>query len=135
VYLEPTISLDLALTVSKIPATMSSNSSFTSTSYSSFSSSSSSNGQTGGSHHSHQSHTDPSGTTTRTTSQNAGGPVVEETRSYDPHGRELLSGAQGSDGQSRIQDAGDVEVEDVTDADKQYLERMEDEYAKREGGA
>lgn len=26
-------------------------------------------------------------------------------------------------------------IEDVTDADRQYEERMEDEYAKREGGA
>ncbi len=26
-------------------------------------------------------------------------------------------------------------IEDVTDADRQYEERMEEEYAKREGGA
>lgn len=26
-------------------------------------------------------------------------------------------------------------IEDVTDADKEYEERIEDEYAKREGGA
>jgi hypothetical protein len=26
-------------------------------------------------------------------------------------------------------------IEDVGEADKEYLERMEDEYAKREGGA
>jgi len=114
---------------------MSSSQSFTSTSYSSFSSSSSTNGQTQGSRHVHESHTDPSGTTTRTSSQRNGGPVVEETRSYDSQGRELLEGAPGTTGQSRIQDAGDVEVEDVTDADQQYLDRMEDEYAKREGGA
>lgn len=42
-----------------------------------------------------------------------------------------------SNNQHRIQD---IEVEDVTDepeteADKRYREAMEDEYAKREGGA
>ncbi len=32
------------------------------------------------------------------------------------------------------QEAGE-RIEDVTDADREYEERIEDEYAKREGGA
>lgn len=86
-----------------------------------------------------QSSSDPRGTTVRTTSQNYGEPAVEETRHYDNQGRELLNAAPTStNNQQRIQD---VEVEDVTDqvdeseADKRYREAMEDEYAKREGGA
>ncbi|GAB7350789.1 hypothetical protein MBLNU459_g1330t1 [Dothideomycetes sp. NU459] len=86
-----------------------------------------------------QSHTTPAGTTVRTSSSNHGEPVVEETRHYDSAGRELLEAPGGnqpsSSGQRRITD---IEVEDVTDeteADKLYRERMEDEYAKREGGA
>lgn len=112
---------------------MSSSQSFSSTSYSSYSSSSSSNGQTTGSHRTQHTVTDPSGTKVKTTSGELGGPVYEENRSYDPQGRELLENPSSAGlGQQRIQD---VEVEDVTDADEQYKERMEDEYAKREGGA
>ena len=113
---------------------MSSSHSFSSTSYSSYSSSSSSNGQTTGSHHSQHTVTDSSGNKqVKTTSGDLGGPVYEDSRSYDAQGRELLEGS-GSTGrnQPRIQD---VEIEDVTDADEQYKEKMEDEYAKREGGA
>ncbi|GAB7350790.1 hypothetical protein MBLNU459_g1330t2 [Dothideomycetes sp. NU459] len=117
-----------------------SSSSFSSSTFSSFSSSStSSGGRTTGSTHSTQSHTTPAGTTVRTSSSNHGEPVVEETRHYDSAGRELLEAPGGnqpsSSGQRRITD---IEVEDVTDeteADKLYRERMEDEYAKREGGA
>ena len=114
-------------------------SSSSSTSYSTSSSSSSSGGRTTGTHHTQQSFTNADGTTLKVTTQNHGEPVYEETRSYDPHGRELLSNASNGAGQPRIQD---VEVEDVTDAEpsedaaaKLYRERMEDEYAKREGGA
>ena len=73
----------------------------------------------------------------QTESQNLGGPVTQETHRYDPQGQELLEGGSGS-GNRRIED---VTVEDVTDTDKEtdadklYRERMEDEYAKREGGA
>lgn len=116
--------------------TMSSNT-FTTSSFSySTSSSSSSNGeQTTGHRSTHQSNTDPvHGTTVQSTSQNLGEPAVQETRHYDPQGRELLEGA-GSGGGA----AASRRIEDVTDAqaerDAQYEERMEDEYAKREGGA
>lgn len=39
----------------------------------------------------------------------------------------LQSGGSGGEGRARI--------EDVSDKDKEYEERMEEEYAKREGGA
>lgn len=115
-------------------------SSFTSSSYTSFSSSSSSNsnGQSTGHSYQQQSSSHPGGTTVRTSNQTLGGPTVEETRHYDNQGRELLGAPTGmSNNQHRIQD---IEVEDVTDepeteADKRYREAMEDEYAKREGGA
>ena len=69
---------------------------------------------------------DPSGTTVRRTTQEAGQPAVEETNTY-PSGRQVQTG--------HVDD--DRRIEDVTDdaAAKQYEERMEDEYAKREGGA
>ncbi|CAC9892851.1 unnamed protein product [Aureobasidium pullulans] len=111
-------------------------SSFTSSSYSFSSSSTNNNGQTTGTTRMTQSHTNPDGTTVRTTSQDVGGPSIEETRHYDSQGREQLGLPSGSsNNQRRLQD---IEVEDVTDesdADKKYREAMEDEYAKREGGA
>lgn len=41
---------------------------------------------------------------------------------------------QGRVGQG-ASSGSDRRIEDVTDRDQEYLERMEDEYAKREGGA
>lgn len=121
-----------------------------SASVSSSSSSCNSNGQRTGSSYSHQSSTDPNGTTTQTRSQKLGQSAVEERRHYDQHGRELLEAGQGH-GQARVQDGRgarpqgrieEIEVEDVTgqeDGDDapalKYRERIEDEYAKREGGA
>ncbi|KAI5212222.1 hypothetical protein E4T42_01330 [Aureobasidium subglaciale] len=115
---------------------MSSNSStFTNSSYTFSSSSSSNDGQTTGATRSTVSHTNHDGTSVRTTQQNLGGPTIEETRHYDSQGREQLGMPQQSTNQRRLQEN---EVEDVTeesDADKKYREAMEDEYAKREGGA
>ena len=79
--------------------------------------------------------TDPSGqTTVQSASQNLGEPVVQETRTYDQEGRQLISG--GNDGSGvgmgrRIEDVSDEQKE----RDRVYEERMEEEYAKREGGA
>lgn len=79
--------------------------------------------------------TDPSGqTTVKQASQNLGEPIVQETRTYDQEGRQLISG--GNDGTGvgmgrRIEDVSD----DQKERDRVYEERMEDEYAKREGGA
>lgn len=65
-------------------------------------------------------------------SQNLGEPMITETRQYDGQGRELLGGAAGgADTSRRIEDVSDAQAE----RDRQYEERMEDEYAKREGGA
>ena len=111
-------------------------SSFTSSSYSFSSSSTNNNGQTTGTTRTTQSHTNPEGTSVRTTSQNIGGPTIEETRHYDSQGREQLGLPSASTrDQHRLQE---IEVEDVTDesdADKKYREAIDDEYAKREGGA
>lgn len=55
-------------------------------------------------------------------------PVYES--SEQPSGRRVEGGGGGGGGAS-----SQNRITDVTDADKQYEERMEDEYAKREGGA
>ena len=105
-------------------------SSFVSSSYSYSSSSSNVDGQTSGHRSVQQSYTDPSGTTVKQSTQNLGEPVVEETRRYDAQGRELIEGAAGST-QRRIQDVDEEQAE----RDREYEERIEDEYAKRDGGA
>lgn len=71
--------------------------------------------------------TDASGNTTvKSTTQVLGEPPVEETKTYDSSGRQL----EGSnDGSKRIEDVTQDEN------DRKYEEAMEDEYAKREGGA
>ncbi|KAM0723717.1 hypothetical protein Q7P37_000707 [Cladosporium fusiforme] len=117
---------------------MSSNTFSTSSfSYSTSSSSNTtSNGQTTGYRTMEHSSTDPiNGTTVRSATQNIGEPAVEQTRHYDSQGRELLEGAGsagGADASRRIEDVSD-DAQAARDA--QYEERMEDEYAKREGGA
>ena len=110
-----------------------SSSTFTSSSYTYSSSSSGINGQTSGEQTYQQSHSGPSGTTVTQAAQNMGEPVIQETRRYDTQGREMLEGAGGAtdSAQSRIEDVGDEQAE----KDRLYEERMEDEYAKREGGA
>ena len=125
--------------VSKDETMSHSSSSYISTSYASYSSSSgTAEGQSTGSAYKEQSHTDPSGTTVHTTSQNLGEAPVQETRQFDSQGRQLVDSSSHGAGQRQI---GDAEVEDVTESERdkeaarQYQERMEDEYAKREGGA
>ena len=68
----------------------------------------------------------PSGTTVHRFTQEAGQTPVSETTRL-PAGGKAASQVGGLDKTRRI--------EDVTDADKAYEEKMEDEYAKREGGA
>ncbi|KAL8807625.1 MAG: hypothetical protein Q9182_000609 [Xanthomendoza sp. 2 TL-2023] len=70
----------------------------------------------------------PSGTTVHRTSQEAGKPAVSESSQIRAGGGGAAAAVQGGVDRGRM-------VEDVTDADRQYEERMEDEYAKREGGA
>ncbi|KAI4187040.1 MAG: hypothetical protein L6R41_003066 [Letrouitia leprolyta] len=96
------------------------------TSYSSYSSQSYSSSSDGTGHsHSEAIVSDPSGTTIHRTSQEAGQPAVSETTRLPAGGTATVGG--GADSGRRI--------EDVTDADREYEKRMEDEYAKREGGA
>lgn len=101
---------------------MSSNSysTFQSSSYSSYSDSS-------GNRYEESTSSNPSGTTTRRSTQEAGKPAIQETTRVPAGGR--VEGL--SNGQHRIEDVSDKEDQ----AAREYEERMEDEYAKREGGA
>lgn len=109
-----------------------SSSSFSSYSSVSYSSSSSHNGQqVSGSRQSQVSSSNDAGTTVKTTSQKLGEPVVQEERSYDSQGRERLSDTDRTGQNRRIEDVSDEQKE----RDREYEERMEEEYAKREGGA
>ncbi|KAI1287148.1 hypothetical protein F5Y03DRAFT_380575 [Xylaria venustula] len=97
-------------------------------SYSFYSSSSSSNGGPPQSTaYAERSYTDNNGTTTERMHKLPGqSPVYESSGQAGTRRVEGRAGA-GSSNSNRITD--------VTDADKQYEDRMEDEYAKREGGA
>ncbi|QIX01891.1 hypothetical protein AMS68_007408 [Peltaster fructicola] len=107
---------------------MSSNN-FSSSSYSySSSSSSTTNGQTTGFSSHQQIQSNPSGTTVTSSSQNLGEAARHETRQYDAQGRELIDGPAGAQS-NRISDAEQAQ------RDAEYEERIEEEYAKREGGA
>lgn len=67
-----------------------------------------------------------------------GGNIVRESRETgQPTLREHTEiPVQGRVGQGASSGAAaDRRIEDVTDRDQEYLDRMEDEYAKREGGA
>ena len=72
--------------------------------------------------------TDPRGTTTHRTAQETGKQPYQET-TYTPAGGRLES--TGTATRGRIEEVTD----DQAEKDRQYEERMEDEYAKREGGA
>lgn len=96
-------------------------------SYSTFQSSSyQSSSDSSGNKYTESISSNPSGTTIHRTTQESGQAPVSETTRLPAGG----GGAQqigGMDGSKRI--------EDVSDADQAYEEAMEDEYAKREGGA
>ncbi|KAI0174044.1 hypothetical protein BJ166DRAFT_135768 [Pestalotiopsis sp. NC0098] len=100
--------------------------SFTSSS-SSFSTSH--NGQQTGHSYQETSQTTPEGRTIRTTTQNLGERPVTHTQQYDSHGHELIGDRASGNASRRIEDVDQKEV------DRKYEERIEDEYAKREGGA
>ena len=119
-----------------------SHSSYSSSSYSSTSSSSNIDGlsQSHSQRYTTTSHHDSDrGTTTTSRYEETGKPTVEE-RTEIPAGRSLGS-AGGGQGQGRIQDVSDdadaAEGEqgkaEVTREMQAQAERMEDEYAKREG--
>jgi hypothetical protein len=62
-------------------------------------------------------------------SRETGQPTLTERKEIPVQGQ-VQQGGDGSGG-----GAGRGRIEDVTDRDQEYLERMEDEYAKREVGA
>lgn len=100
----------------------------------SYSSSSTRNGETTGSRYAQHTTSDPSGTTTYSASQRNNEPIYAERRDYDASGRPIAQDRNlGSSGGSagRIEDVSDQQREN----DRLYEERIEDEYAKREGGA
>ncbi|KAI8964826.1 hypothetical protein F5Y11DRAFT_57013 [Daldinia sp. FL1419] len=103
----------------------------------SFSSSTTRNGETTGSRYAQHTASDPSGTTTHVASQRTGEPLQHERRDYDASGRLVSSSGRALDGNGidadrRIEDVSD---EQQRENDRLYEERIEDEYAKREGGA
>lgn len=84
-----------------------------------------------GSRHMQTSQSNPSGTTVTNTSQNLGEPAVHEERHYDEQGRQLIGGSDADNARGRIEDVD----EEQQRRDREYEERIEEEYAKREGGA
>lgn len=109
---------------------MSSNNSTNKSTFQSFStsfSSSSVNGQT--TSHSETVHSDPSGTRVHRTSQEPGQAAREERFETDNSGNRIQDGSNSA---GRIQDVTD---EEQARNDRKYEENIEDEYAKREGGA
>ena len=63
-------------------------------------------------------------------SRETGQPTLTETREIPVQGR--VGTSNGADTSRRMEDVTDSEQ---AERDRQYEERMEDEYAKREGGA
>jgi len=113
-----------------------SSTSFSSTSFtsSSYTSSTSSDGHTTHTGHREARHasTDPSGgTTVWQATQDLGQPIMEQERRFDAEGREMIGG--GDAGRARIEDVSEEGQQE--ERDRLYEERMEEEYAKREGGA
>lgn len=108
--------------------------SYSSSSYSSSSYSSGSGGPPQTHSYSEQVTSDPSGSTIHRTTQQPGQAPVHETMNVGPDGKYISGGGGGGGGtgQPRLEQG---RVEEITDADREYEERMEDEYAKREGGA
>jgi hypothetical protein len=107
----------------------SSNSKSTFQSFSTSYSSSSINGQTKS--HSETTYSDPSGTRVQRVTQEPGQQPKEERFEVDSSGRRVEGRAQ----RGRIEDVTDKQEEEQTGNDGAYEERMEEEYAKREGGA
>lgn len=109
---------------------MSGNTQYYSSSYSSvsYSSSTSSDPEGTTTRYAQSSSTDPKGTTTHRILEETGQLSYEET-TYTPAEGCMEGGGAGS--RSTIEDVTDEQSQ----RDRDYEERMEDEYAKREGGA
>ncbi|KAH4890939.1 hypothetical protein HBI56_170280 [Parastagonospora nodorum] len=106
-----------------------SNSSSTFQSFSTSYSSSSVNGQTKS--HSESTYSDPNGTRVHRTTQNLGEVAREERFEVDNAGLRVESAGTGN--ARKIEDV--TEEENQKKNERKYEESMEDEYAKREGGA
>lgn len=107
-------------------------SSFQSTTYSS--STSTTNGAT--TSYTQSTHSDPSGTRVHQTSQKPGQAPREERFEVDSSGRRIAEGSSSSSSAGRIEDVTDADKdEQQKENDRLYEERIEEEYAKREGGA
>ncbi|KAH6646005.1 hypothetical protein BKA67DRAFT_663875 [Truncatella angustata] len=91
--------------------------------------SSSYNGRQSGQSFQETSQTTPEGTTVRTTTQNLGETPITQTHKYDSQGRELIGDSANGGSSRRVEDVSRKDVNPL------YEERIEDEYAKREGGA
>ncbi|KAK7700111.1 hypothetical protein SLS64_011129 [Diaporthe eres] len=120
-------------------------SSYSFSSSTTFSSSATRNGRTTSQAYTEEQHSNPQGTTVRSTRQDdPNAAPVQELRYFDAGGHEIpaeraahrgLGGAApAGDGGRRIEDVSDRDNHE-RDVDRLYCERMEDEYAKREGGA
>lgn len=127
--------------------------SFYSYSSTSFSSSQTHNGQTRSHSYSQEQRSDHHGTAVRTTTQNnPREPALQELRYFDAGGREVpadraarmgIQPGTSTDNSRRIEDVSDSShhaqavdrLMTEREADRMYRELMEDEYAKREGGA
>lgn len=107
---------------------MSSNSQSYSYSSTSYSSSSSTNPAGKTTRYTQSTSSNPSGTTTHRTAEQTGKQPYSET-TYTQAGGRISDRNEG--GQGKIEDVSD----DQAVRDREYEERMEDEYAKREGGA
>lgn len=92
--------------------------------------SSSVNGQT--TSRTQSTYSDNSGTRVHQTSQEPGQAPREERYEIDNSGRRVADGSTSGSNAGRITDVSD---EQQKESDRLYEERMEEEYAKREGGA
>jgi hypothetical protein len=92
--------------------------------------SSSVNGQT--TSRTQSTYSDNSGTRVHQTSQEPGQAPREERYEIDNNGRRIADGSTSGSNAGRITEVSD---EQQKENDRLYKERMEDEYAKREGGA
>ncbi|KAL9084965.1 MAG: hypothetical protein Q9165_007831 [Trypethelium subeluteriae] len=104
---------------------------YSSSSYSSYSSTS--NGQT--TSYREASRTDPSGTTVARESREPGQAPVQERYHVPTSGSGAIGGGPGARGTGGAQGRIEEVTEEEKDAGKRYEETMEEEYAKREGGA
>ncbi|KAI5457681.1 hypothetical protein BGZ63DRAFT_64813 [Mariannaea sp. PMI_226] len=100
---------------------------YSSSSSQSYYSSSTQDGRTDSHSYAEQTQTNPDGTTVRTAYKDNDKPV-QYSEEHFPSGRQL-GGAGGQDSSRRIEDVTEQE------ADRRYKEAIENEYAKREGGA